>query len=146
MQDLLGMSGGEQALPTHCGVPTPAAPFRTGTATKQLFFFFFSTLFFFHYTKYWASSCVDVDPSPSFICILEQMLEVFSGEARCKRLYDGGTQSSPAGGILADASRRPTCACPSLTLWVVRKDLLAEIHKPNQSTFGLLCFQPHSYS
>lgn len=39
-------------------------------------FFFFFTLFFFHYTKYWASSCVDVDLSPSFICILEQMLEV----------------------------------------------------------------------
>lgn len=99
--------------------PTVVSPHQQHPSARgqppSSFFFFFSTLCFFHYTKYWASSCVDVDLSPRFICILEQMLEVFSGEARCKRLYDGGTQSSPAGGILADTSRRPTCTCPYLT-------------------------------
>lgn len=40
------------------------------------FFFFFPPYFFSITLKYWASSCVDVDLSPSFICILEQMLEV----------------------------------------------------------------------
>lgn len=83
--------------------------------SRQAAFFFFSP-YFFSITLSTGPAPVWMWTSPpSFICILEQMLEVFSGEARCKRLYDGGTQSSPAGGILADTSRRPTCTCPYLT-------------------------------
>lgn len=76
MQDLLGMSGGEQALPHPLWCPHTSSTLPRGDSHQAAFFFFFSTLCFFHYTKYWASSCVDVDLSPRFICILEQMLEV----------------------------------------------------------------------
>lgn len=39
-------------------------------------FFFFFTLFFFHHTKYWPAPVLMWTSPPSFICILEQMLEV----------------------------------------------------------------------
>lgn len=71
------MSGAEQALPHPLRCPHTSSTLPHGDSHQAAFFFFFFPPYFFSITlKYWASSCVDVDLSPSFICILEQMLEV----------------------------------------------------------------------
>lgn len=81
-------------------------------------FFFFSTLFFFHYTEVLGQLLCWCGPLPQFYMHIGADVRSVSGEACCKRLYDGGTQSSPAGGISTDTSRRPTCTCPSRSAWL----------------------------